>query len=114
MIAPIEFIVNGFVAGFAGELRVIGRCGDVSIRAGDIFSKLRDRIDGTKDIHLEVVALEAYGRDLQELGFGMTGALQVRGPGVELIRPSSVLLGTTADEATARDSASGVEAVQHA
>jgi hypothetical protein len=113
MTTPIEFIVNGFVTGFAGELRIIGRCGDATIRIGDLFDKLQDKIDGARPVRLEVVAIQAYGRNLSELGFGMTGAIDVRGEGIELIRPSSVLVGTTADEPTSRESASTAATVEH-
>jgi hypothetical protein len=112
MTAPIEFIVEGFLTGFAGELRIIGRCGDVSIRIGDVFDKLRDKTDATRTVRLEIVAIQAYGRNLQELGFGMTGGVDVRGEGVEWIRPYSVLTGRTADEPAARDSAATAAAAQ--
>lgn len=92
MNAPAEFIVNGFLEGFAGELQVIGRCGDAPIRVGEVFDRVRDKVDGELPVKLEVAAIHAYGRLLAELGIGMTGTLDVRGEGVDLLRPSSVLV----------------------
>lgn len=92
MSTPAEFIVNGFLEGFAGELQVIGRCGDAPIRVGEVFDRVRDKMDGELPVKLEVAAIHAYGRLLTELGVGMTGTLDVRGEGVELLRPSSVLV----------------------
>lgn len=112
MIAPTEFIVNGFVEGFAGELRIMGRCGDASIRLGDVFDKLRDQVDGMKAVSLEVVAIQAYGRSLTELGMGMTGTIDVRGEGVQLLRPSSVLVAGTSNQ-NSSDDAALASAVEH-
>lgn len=112
MNTPIEFIVNGFLTGFAGEQRIIGRCGDVSLRVGDVFDSLRSNAESAKSVHLEVIAIQAYGRNLQELGFGMTGAIDVRGEGIGSITPSCVLFGAIQDEN--RDSAVAAAASQHA
>lgn len=105
-----EFIVNGFIAGYAGEQKVIGRCGDRSIRVGDLFDTLRDKIDGPKQVRLEVVAIQAYGRNLQELGTGMTGTIDVRGDGVELLRPSSVLVASLPNRPITHDTAASLPA----
>jgi hypothetical protein len=97
MSAVSEFIIAGIVEGELGLTHVIGRCGDVTLRVGDVFGTLEDASGTIHSVNLEIARIAAYGHDLQELGFGMTGTLSLRGEGVKQISPSCILIGATKD-----------------
>ena len=113
MTTPCEFIVSGFIEGFAGKMRLIGRCGDASIRVGDVFDMLKDKFDGPRRIRLEVMGIQAYERNLPELGSGMTGALEVRGDDVLRIRAGCVLVGAASNQRVLTGSDVAKPAVEH-
>ncbi len=102
----IEFIVDGFVTGESGRFSVVGRCGDEPIHVGDTFRCLFRYKSGSypKDaempssreekqcpVELRIEGIHAYEQDLAELGPGMTGSIALRGQGVQLVSPGSVL-----------------------
>ncbi len=102
----IEFIVKGVVTGEPGRYMVIGRCGDEPIRVGDVFSCLFRYKKGTypqdaehpskregeqRPIDVRVRGLQAYDKDLNELGPGMTGSIWLEGQGVQQVQPGMVL-----------------------
>jgi len=102
-----EFIVTGATAGGAGVYHVIGRCGDAMLRVGDIFDQIRHPLDGVKPTRLTVSKIEAYQRSLEELGAGMTAALDVEGEGVEFLRPNAVLVSSPPSSGVIETTAAG-------
>lgn len=92
MIPTSEFIVSGIVEGVSGLTHVIGRCGDSSLRVGDVFETLEDAAGVNHAVRVEIIKVHAYGHDLNELGSGMTGRLSLSGAGVEQITPHCFLL----------------------
>jgi hypothetical protein len=101
-----EFLVGGIVEGVSGRLRIIGRCCDEMIRIGDCFESVygyEDTVDAdghelahrvnSVAVRLRVVRIHAYGHEMEALGEGMTGALDLEGSGQELVRPGLVLGG---------------------
>jgi len=92
MNSPREFIVSGVVVGASGVYHVIGRCGDLSIHVGDVFQQLEHPAEPNQQVQLTVDRIQAYERSFEELGSGMTGTLDLRGAGVERLRPHSILL----------------------
>jgi hypothetical protein len=97
------FLVEGTVQG--EQNHVIGRCGDSVIRLGDIFTvacryQPRQTLEefnrppqllGSCPVSLRVLRIQAYGRNLDELGAGMTGSLVLSGEGMNRIGPGTVL-----------------------
>jgi len=76
------------------------------IRIGDFFESVYDYEDtvdadghelahrvNSVAVRLRVVGINAYGHELQALGEGMTGALDLEGSGQELVRPGLVMGG---------------------
>ncbi len=108
-----EFFVAGYMDGDA--FRVVGRCGDIPIRVGDVFDAMY-RYKPYKDLgpdedpirhkempaSIRVLAINAINRDLPMLGQGMTGALTVEGEGIEDIT-SGWVLGLRSDAAVERN-----------
>lgn len=98
-----QFIVDGFVQG--ERFTVVGRCGDMPIRIGDIFDvvyryKRRRYPDeaGDEPIReiekpalIRVVAIHAYERCLQSMGEGLTGSLTLEGDGLQYLAPGWIL-----------------------
>ncbi|MEX0716365.1 MAG: hypothetical protein WD066_07260 [Planctomycetaceae bacterium] len=86
--------------------KVIGRCGDVSIRVGDRFDFLvRFREPGTiadyerepietsrEEVSLVVEHIRAYDRDRDMLDRGMTGSLVLTGQGLDRLGGTCSLL----------------------
>jgi hypothetical protein len=102
----IEFSADGIIVGKPGQLRIIGRCCEDPVRIGDAFESVYDYqysvdSDGHElarrvnpvAVRLRIVGIEAYGRELESLGEGMTGALDLEGSGQELVHPGLVLSG---------------------
>jgi len=97
------FLVEEAVPG--EQAHVIGRCGDEAIHVGEVFSRVcryhprKSLADFTTPpqfmesfpITLRVVAIQAYGRSLDELGPGMTGSLVLSGDGMTSIIPGVLL-----------------------
>lgn len=84
---------------------LIGRCGGVPIRKGDVFhaayrydpgrypedmDKEPTRLDD-RNVRLEVAEIQTLNRSLELLGNGMTAALFVRGEGLDRIEPGWVV-----------------------
>jgi hypothetical protein len=84
---------------------VVGRCGDAPIPKGECFravyryqrsrypEEMGDepvRIDETP-VRLEVVEIQTHNRSFEQLGQGMTGALFLRGDGLERLAPGWVI-----------------------
>jgi hypothetical protein len=84
---------------------VVGRCGDVPIRKGDVLhaayrykpgrypEEMADtpvRLDQMA-VRLEVAEIQTHNRSLELLGQGMTGALFVRGDGLDRLAPGWVI-----------------------
>ena len=99
MTTPIGFIVNGLVAG-DGIVHVLGRCGDDFIAVGDAFetiyvpqveSPVADDLGAARPVRLRVERVQAYQRELPLLSGGMTGTLDLRGEGIDLLVPGGVL-----------------------
>lgn len=89
-----EFILHGVVTGESGEFHVIGRCGDVPIRVGDVFDQLRNEEELPRTIQLVIKCIHAYQKDLPELSPGMTATIDVVGEGLKWLKPLSVLIAT--------------------
>jgi hypothetical protein len=99
----LEFIVVGVVKG--EHFTVLGRCGGVSIRVGDIFDAVyrnkRRRYPAElgdepvreveKPAAIHVVCIHAYERSLDTLGEGMTGSLTLEGYGLQYLAPGWIL-----------------------
>lgn len=94
-----EFIITGVVTGASGVFHVIGRCGDVSFKVGDVFDQIDHPGEGTRPVSLQVTKITAYQRSLEEIGTGMTASIDVVGEGVDLLRPKSVLVASQSREA---------------
>ena len=94
-----EFILSGIVEGASGVFHAIGRCGDVTIRRGDSFDAVENRGQVEK-VDLQVMRIEAYDQEWDELGPGMTARLDMKGQGLDLLRPRSILLVSEAALAT--------------
>jgi hypothetical protein len=98
----IEFLIKGIVEGQPGRLRVIGRCTEDTIQRADLFTCTFQYVDsadarqgvartGIRPLQLKVIGLHAYGRELDQLGPGMTGTIDLDGTGFELVVPGSLL-----------------------
>ena len=101
----LEFVVSEYVAGNPGSHTVIGRCGDRPIRLGDDFNlafrakhrrypdEIGNRLEreAERPVELRVEHIHAYGRCLEMLGQGMTGAIELSGPDAEKIEPGWTL-----------------------
>jgi hypothetical protein len=89
-----------------GEYAVlIGRCGGVPVRKGDVFhAAYRYKLGRYPDemgeepvrlddaaVRLEVAEIQAHNRSLDLLGQGMTGAVFVRGEGLDRLAPGGVV-----------------------
>jgi hypothetical protein len=109
----MEFLVEQVAAMPAG-IDVIGRCGDYTIRLGDVFeeayrltvTRTPDGFgptihDGDRQVGLRVERIEAYHKSLDELGRGMRGRLRLVGTGGEKVKDRDVL-GRPLDEVTER------------
>lgn len=116
MINTCEFILSGFMAGVSGVSHLIGRCGDLPIQRGEVFDQLHNRGESIRPIKLTVTRIEAYQREWEELGPGMTAKIDVVGEGVEWIRPHSVLLAShhNSNGEQQASMAAGLEAHSHA
>jgi hypothetical protein len=100
MLNQVGFIVRHTVPDTSGSVHVIGRCGDEPIRVGDTFSVLHvpDRVashepsvSAARAVHLRIVGIQAYQKSLNELGGGMTGTIDLEGPGAESLVPDAIL-----------------------
>jgi hypothetical protein len=78
----------------------MGRCGDEPIRVGDVFGVLhvpervandKPSVGTARPVHLKIVGIQAYQRNLNELGGGMTGTIDLEGSGVEGLVPDAIL-----------------------
>jgi hypothetical protein len=101
----LEFIIVGVAQSGKERLTLIGRNGDASVRLGDTFDSLirykrRKFPEEMGDesvklaempVSLRVVDIQAYGRQMQSLGQGMTGSLAVEGEGIGSMAPGWVL-----------------------
>jgi hypothetical protein len=98
----IEFLVKGIVEAISGRSRFIGRCTEDAIRVGDVFTQTyflpgsSDSKGGAtrsdeKTLQLRIVNLQAYGRELRQLGPGMTGTIDLDGTGADLVQPGALL-----------------------
>jgi len=98
----LMFIVDGFVQG--DRFNVVGRCGDLPIRVGELFDAVyrykrrsRDQLgdDPVREVEkpaaIRVVCVHAYERSLKALGEGMTGSLSLEGEGLQFIAPGWIL-----------------------
>jgi hypothetical protein len=99
MTTPIGFIVNGLVAG-DGLVHVLGRCGDEFIAVGDAFETIylprgesapAQDLGIARPVRLRVERVQAYQRELPQLSGGMTGTIDLRGEGLDLLVPGGVL-----------------------
>ena len=100
-----EFVISGVVCEERNRLTLIGRNGDTLIRLDETFDALlryrRRRsaaeygeepvVEVEKPVHLRVVGIRAYERDLDALGQGMTGSIVVEGEGLKSLAPGWVL-----------------------
>jgi hypothetical protein len=94
---------------------VVGRCGDQPVRVGGVFTvacryQSRRSVEDfshtpqlldSRPVALTVVAVEAYHRQLDELGPGMTGQLVLAGDGQEGLESGTILEGPAAVPAPA-------------
>lgn len=102
----LEFIIAGTAAGLTDDrLTVIGRNGDVSLHVNERFQALYrykprrypDELgeppvrDSEKAVSLRIVAIHAYEREVESLGEGMTGSLELEGEGLRSLAPGWVL-----------------------
>jgi predicted Zn-dependent protease len=100
MESSIGFIVNGIVTDDETYWHVIGRCGDGSIRIGDVFESVdlpgaaaveSSESASWRPVRLRVERIQAYQQEMSELGSGMTGTIDLCGTGLELLIPGAVL-----------------------
>jgi hypothetical protein len=98
-----QFIVCGYDHG--EHFTVLGRCGDVPIRVGDVFDvvyrnrrrRYPDEMDDEpireveKPAAIRVICIHAYEMSLEMLGEGMTGSLTLEGDGLQYIAPGWIL-----------------------
>ena len=99
MTARQTFIVNGLIFDSDEYLHAIGRCGDVPIHVGDIFDTVFvpasasdcQQLAPARTIHVRVERIQAYQRQLNELGIGMTGTIDLRGSDCRIIVPGTIL-----------------------
>lgn len=103
MISLCEFIICGVMTGVSGVYHVIGRCGDIGFRVGEVFDQLEHPQYPTQSVRLRIIAIHAYQHSLEELGAGMTASIDVQGEGVEFLRPNAILVisGNSADVSAA-------------
>jgi hypothetical protein len=96
----IGFIVRHTVQDASGRFHVIGRCGDAPIRVGDTFSVLhvpngvandKPSIGDARPVQLKIVGIQAYQRNLSELGGGMTASIDLEGSGADELVPDAIL-----------------------
>jgi hypothetical protein len=99
-----QFIISAIVHGEGGLLRVVGRCGSEPIHLGSRYHALyRHRTTTLQDlakpaeredettVELTVKQIQAYGRELDELGPGMTGSIGLVGTGSERVESGWIL-----------------------
>jgi hypothetical protein len=99
MSEPISFIVNGIVADDDTFFHAIGRCGDAAIRIGDVFETMyvpvrasdKTQLGPPQSVSLKVERIQAYQRQLDELGVGMTGTIDLRGNANRAVVPGTIL-----------------------
>ncbi len=99
MADPITFIVNGIVADDDTFFHAIGRCGDSVIRIGDVFDTMlvpvrpsdKTQLGPPQTVSLRVERIQAYQRQLDELGIGMTGTIDLRGNANRAVVPGTIL-----------------------
>ncbi len=103
--AKTQFFIDGYVAGESGLHTVIGRNGDLPIRLGDVFTlvaRYRPRcypddyskapqVEIKNRVNLQIVCLQAYRHELDELSGGMTGSVALIGEGTDMLGPGWVL-----------------------
>jgi hypothetical protein len=108
--APPEFIVDDVVQSEVNLLPgpcvvLVGRCGDGSVSKGQVLcAAYRYRNDRYPDdmgiepvreierpVRIEVVEIQIHGRWFQQIDRGMTGALFVKGEGIDCLAPGWVL-----------------------
>ena len=98
----LQFIVVGIVPG--EPFTVLGRCGGVPIRVGDLFDAVyryqrrsrQERGDEPireveKPATIRVVCIHAFERSVKTLGQGATGSLALEGDGLEYLAPGWIL-----------------------
>ena len=97
----IGFLVKEIVADSDTYYHLMGRCCDFPIHVGDSFEVVyaatksvgRDYpgLGAAGRVKLRVERIEAYQRQLEMLGEGMTGMIDVRGEGLDRVEPGAVL-----------------------
>jgi hypothetical protein len=97
----VGFVIEYVVSDSESYFHAIGRCGDYAIHVGDEFDKiyapaimLRDAYPGLGEesrVNLRVERVQAYQRELEELGRGMTGTIDLCGEGLKQVVPGAVL-----------------------
>ena len=84
---------------------VVGRCGDVPLLKGQILSAVYRYKSSTypdemgdepirieeKPVRLEILEIQTHNRSFDQLGQGMTGALLVKGDGLDRLAPGWVI-----------------------
>ncbi len=96
----IGFIVEGVVTDSDTYYHLIGRCCDIPIHIGDRFEVAyapakpigRDYpgLGVAGSVKLRVERIQSYQRQLEMLGEGMTGTIDVRGEGLNRVEPPSL------------------------
>jgi hypothetical protein len=105
-----EFIIVQVVQSEDNQLAgpycvLVGRCGDEPISKGQVLSavyrykkrRYPDEMGNDpvreieRPVRLEVVEIQIHGRSFEQLGQGMTGALFVKGEGIDCLAPGWVL-----------------------
>jgi hypothetical protein len=86
MMNPAPYFLIHRVDLLDGEAAVEGRVGEAELKNGHIFLRTFDRVESWSSgraeylsCHAVLVRIEAYGRQLEVLGGGMTGRLRLRG-----------------------------------
>jgi hypothetical protein len=111
MSEPIGFVIEYVVSDSDRYFHAIGRCGDRPIQVGDRFETihapaiiLRGAYQGLGEaspVKLRVERIQAYQRQLDKLGEGMTGTVDLRGEGLDRVVPGAVLGAPTHPETEA-------------
>ncbi|HUE73076.1 MAG TPA: hypothetical protein VMP01_19485 [Pirellulaceae bacterium] len=101
MADEIGFIVEYVVSDNEGYFHAVGRCGENPIHVGDQFHRIyapavivRSSYQGLGEVSpvkLRVERIQAYQHQLEKLGQGMTGTIDLRGDGLNRVIPGAVL-----------------------
>jgi hypothetical protein len=77
---------------------VIGRCYKGPLRVGGVFTLFEEEGGTAHVVRLEVLQIEAYQRELDEIDEGLTARLTLHGSGGQLVKERGILHGVWSRE----------------